>query len=329
MTKLGFGVTFVMKQSRKLRIAVLVATYNGERFIEQQLDSILKQKGITNYDYQVFVYDDGSQDGTGKILSKYGDDIRIIPKDPKYQGIKSAIYSLLHQVEADIYYFSDQDDVWAPDKVIQMQSAWKKLKQTEPGGVYSDLLLVDGQNHTLGKTMMSANGWGSDEERDLSFLILNPRVTGAAFSINRAARDLVLQLPKSEFLKVTMHDSFLALLTSSFNNLAFLPKPLVRYRQHGSNQIGAKRTIWQEINVLKRLSSLQKRLEDIAILQELISELPTSVQSRVKIYANFAMRKNPFTRIALVLKNRVCWEHTPILKILIILFTGVSARRIL
>ncbi|MBF5066544.1 glycosyltransferase, partial [Salmonella enterica subsp. enterica serovar Istanbul] len=67
MTKMGFGVTFVMKQSRKLRIAVLVATYNGERFIEQQLDNILKQKGITNYDYQVFVYDDGSQDGTGKI----------------------------------------------------------------------------------------------------------------------------------------------------------------------------------------------------------------------------------------------------------------------
>lgn len=320
-------MSFVTKRQDGDKVAVLVATYNGEPYIKQQLDSILRQKDIAQYDYQIFVYDDGSKDRTLKILKEYGSSIHIVPKDEKYQGVKSAIYSLLSKVQADYYYFSDQDDVWEPDKIQRTQLLWERFDSTIPGGVYSDLLLVDGKNRSLRNTMMSVNGWSKTERRDLSFLIFDPRVTGAALSINRAARDFVLQMSKREFLNVTMHDAFFALIISAFDNLAFLPKPLVRYRQHGNNQIGARRTLSQRLNIIHRISSLKNRLADILILGQLAQSLPFSVRDELKVFSEFAICRNPFKRVAIVVRNRKYWKNTSTIKLLLIIVSGVSVRR--
>lgn len=315
-------------QRSKLKIAVLVATYNGELYIKQQLDSILHQKDVSDYDFEVFVYDDGSTDDTLNILKQYGESIHLIPKDPEFQGVKSAIYTLLSYVKADYYYFSDQDDVWEPNKVQQTQKSLRDLRNGIPGGVYSDLLLTDAQNDTKNETMMGINGWSIDEKRSLSFLILNSRVTGAAFAINREARDFALKLPKKDFLAVSMHDAFLALTIAAFDNLTFLPKPLVRYRQHGNNQIGAKRTFSQRINVFQRVKSLKKRLNDLIVLEKLAPFFPVDVQEELKVFKDFTIHKDPFYRICLLAKNRKYWQDTSILKLLIIVVSCTSVGEI-
>ncbi|EGF47037.1 alpha-L-Rha alpha-1,3-L-rhamnosyltransferase, partial [Lacticaseibacillus rhamnosus MTCC 5462] len=85
------GLEWVWSQEKYYgRVAVLVATYNGEAYVKQQLDSILSQKNISNFDYQVYVYDDGSTDKTSEILRGYQHSIRMVPKDKNYQGVKSA-----------------------------------------------------------------------------------------------------------------------------------------------------------------------------------------------------------------------------------------------
>ncbi|MES5782688.1 glycosyltransferase family 2 protein [Lacticaseibacillus rhamnosus] len=315
----------VTKKKYYGRVAVLVATYNGEAYVKQQLDSILSQKNISNFDYQVYVYDDGSTDKTSEILRGYQHSIRMVPKDKNYQGVKSAIYTLLLNVDADYYYFADQDDVWEPNKVEEMQLLWRKLNSNEPGGVYSDLLLVDKENNSLQTTMLGINGWSKGEKRDLSFLLFDPRVTGAAFSINREARNLIVQLPKDEFMKVTMHDSFLALVISAFNNLVFLPKPLVRYRQHGNNQIGAKRSFLQRVDIVHRIRFLKNRLNDILILEQLAPALPGGVSDELKIFSEFAVRRNPLKRLGIVAKYRSYWRNTSKLKLALIILSCIPA----
>ena len=111
--------------NKKPTVTVLMSTYNGERFLKEQLDSILQQQDV---DVRLCVRDDGSTDGTMDILLEYADAIELTIGNNF--GVGNSFMSMVYSanLESDYYAFSDQDDIWMPDKLI---SAVDELKNIE------------------------------------------------------------------------------------------------------------------------------------------------------------------------------------------------------
>ena len=128
------------------KIDVLLATYNGEKYLREQLDSILNQ---TYTNFNLIISDDCSTDGTVKILEEYEKkDSRItgVFVHQKNQGVVKNIEYLLSLVQSDYYMLADQDDVWLPEKI---EMSLKKIKETDSDLVFGDLEVVDEKLNTI------------------------------------------------------------------------------------------------------------------------------------------------------------------------------------
>ncbi len=221
-------------------LALLMATYNGERFLEEQIQSI---QGQDFEDWGLFVSDDGSQDATQAIVERFAqEDHRIhgIPEPTEAHGAKENFAHLLQSVGADYYAFADQDDVWEPRKLstlmARMHEVEAELGTSEPALVFSDAALVDERLEPLGPSFIESLGV-DPEDTSLRALLSNNMAPGCTMLINRPlaalARDAVAD-PRTR-----MHDWLLMLVARSAGTIAYVPEPLVRYRQHGDNTLGA------------------------------------------------------------------------------------------
>lgn len=251
------------------KIAILMATYNGEKYICQQIDSILSQ---TCKDWELYIHDDGSTDNTIAALEsyveKYPDKIHLI--DGKSTGgAKYNFFYLFGQVEAPYYMTCDQDDVWL-DKKIEL--TYDKMLTIEnkadvPCLVYTELRVVDSELNTIADTM---SGYQSLDchKRTINQFILQNSVTGCTMMINRALRDKMLHI--TDIDNTIMHDWWAALVAAQFGKTAFIDEPTILYRQHGDNSLGALginklsyivRRVWQkkQIQESMRLGRLQAR----------------------------------------------------------------------
>ena len=126
-------------------IAILMATYNGERYVKEQLDSLVRQD---NDQWTLFIHDDGSSDSTPQILRQYADshaNIHVLDYSPQGGAMKN-FFSLLQRVEADYYMFCDQDDVWKEEKVSISLEEMKNMEsqhKSKPVIVFTDLHVTD------------------------------------------------------------------------------------------------------------------------------------------------------------------------------------------
>lgn len=251
------------------KIAILMATYNGEKYICQQIDSILSQ---TCKDWELYIHDDGSTDDTiaavESYVEKYPNKIHLI--DGKSTGgAKYNFFYLFGQVEAPYYMTCDQDDVWL-DKKIEL--TYDKMLTIEnkadvPCLVYTELRVVDSELNTIADTM---SGYQSLDchKRTINQFILQNSVTGCTMMINRALRDKMLHI--TDIDNTIMHDWWAALVAAQFGKTAFIDEPTILYRQHGDNSLGALginklsyivRRVWQkkQIQESMRLGRLQAR----------------------------------------------------------------------
>lgn len=246
----------------KTRIAVLISTYNGQAFVEEQVHSILSQAiDPLKIELHVYIRDDGSSDRTRDILAKLADEhpdiIRIQTKAPGNIGVKRSFFVLVQdpEIDADYFFLADQDDIWEPDKITKTLAAFQPEKSSLPLGVYSDLWLADANGHSTGKSMSEQARWPKNLAVDYQYLSFDYRVTGAAFAFNRTAKKLFTQIPNAFIPLVNMHDSFMALILSVCGKLIQIDEPLVLYRQHGDNLIGGlkkKRSLIETLNNKKR-----------------------------------------------------------------------------
>ncbi|RJF47247.1 glycosyltransferase family 2 protein [Pediococcus acidilactici] len=255
---------------KALRIAVIMSTYNGEKFVEEQITSILKQRIKDDYDLNVYIRDDGSKDKTLDILKKIAfknEKVHIL-NTKKNVGVRLSFFELLKHVEADYYFFADQDDVWNIDKIEKILDVFESTNSKDLVGVYSDLELVDSNLNDLGYSMMENQGWSYEEDRSFSFLIFHYRITGASFAINKTVRDFVIGYSNTTFEDINMHDSFIALLIAACNGLYFIPEKLVKYRQHSGNVIGAYSKKTSKINFKSRLLGFKAFFKDLELLSK-------------------------------------------------------------
>lgn len=216
-------------------VQVLLSTYNGERYITEQIESIMKQ---SYPDVSVLVRDDGSSDGTVQKLQQmeqlYPGRIELI--QGSNLGVIGSFFELLVMSDhhADYYCFCDQDDVWFDHKVKTAVSKLdNEMNIAEPGMVFTSTLLTDGELNSQGI-------WPNPPRREPSFYnaLYENVAIGATITMNQSARNLFINGRSVDSQKILMHDWWFYLLISAFGKVIYDPGPSMLYRQHGNNVVG-------------------------------------------------------------------------------------------
>lgn len=219
------------------KVDILLATYNGEKYLKEQLDSILNQ---TYSNFRLLISDDCSSDNTRKILEEYKDkDNRIVIyfQDENLGVIKNFEF-LLKQVKSAYYMFSDQDDIWKNEKI---EKSVKKLEETNSNLVYSDLEVVDENLNVIYESYWKLKGIYRKIKKYNNFesLYLNNFVTGCTMISKKELINKVLPLPSSS--KYVLHDYWISLIISQDGKISYIEEPLMKYRQHKNNKVGSKK----------------------------------------------------------------------------------------
>ncbi|MFG6394252.1 MAG: glycosyltransferase family 2 protein [Lachnospiraceae bacterium] len=223
-------------------ITILMAVYNGEMYLKEQLESIRRQ---TYSKWRLIARDDGSKDNSVKILEEFAssvqNEVTVYVNQPACGCAKNNFARLLNDAAGSEYImFSDQDDVWKEDKLKTSMDKMHKLEEEygskTPLLVHSDLEVVNENMEVIAESMFDY----SDIRREatLGQLLLQNNVTGCTMLFNSVICDAVI--PYIADGSVIMHDYFIALYAKVFGKTAFIDTPLVSYRQHDSNSVGAK-----------------------------------------------------------------------------------------
>ena len=218
------------------RVDILLATYNGEKYLKEQIESILTQ---TYRDFRLLISDDCSSDRTWNILNYYaGIDNRVlIHRNEHNVGIVSNYEFLLRQVKSEFFMYADQDDVWKIDKV---EKSINKITQENAGIVHTDLEIVDENLQTIAPSFWDYKKIRKRLEfNSFDSLYLNNYVTGCTLIARSDYIFRILPLPKDN--RNMIHDYWTALIISNSSKIAFIDEPLVKYRQHGDNSVGSER----------------------------------------------------------------------------------------
>lgn len=231
----------VLDSARPLTVSVALCTYNGARFVAEQLRSILAQSSPAD---QIVISDDGSTDATLEIvrveLAAVGSSAPevVVLENPAPLGVTRNFEQAVLACTGDIVVLCDQDDLWAPGRLERVTGEFA----ARPGLLllFGDARLVDVSGVPLGHTLFEAIEFTSGEQREvrrgrmLDVLLRRNVVTGATAAFRRSLLDVAAPFPDA-----WVHDEWLATVAAITGEVDFVPEPLVDYRQHDSNEIGA------------------------------------------------------------------------------------------
>ena len=278
------------------KIDILMATYNGEKYLGEQLDSIINQ---TYHNWNLLIRDDNSTDKTLEIIQNYQKkDKRIkILKDNKGNiGIVRNFEELLKSSESEFIMFSDQDDIWVENKLDMYLKMIEKIKN-KGFMIHSDAILFDkNKSNILKDTFISKKAIN----RGLENVFFNYFVQGATILISKEIKNFILPFPKEVYL----HDRYIHLISELFFERIFVNKALIYYRQHGDNQIGAKNTIRELLS--KRYFDERDRQLIKVIYNKYGSLLTEDKKKLIEEYFKITdIEKNRFNRFLNLKKSKI------------------------
>jgi glycosyltransferase involved in cell wall biosynthesis len=224
------------------QIDILISTYNGEKFLAEQLESIISQD---INDWHILIRDDGSHDESVSITKHYAelypDKITVIAEPAARLGVPGAYQCLLNNSRSQYVAFCDQDDVWLPSKLRILRERIE-LEENVSGRetpilVHSDLHVVDEDLVELSDSFWKYQKLNPSKMQSLQRLLIQNCVTGCAAIINRALVRCALPIPKDAI----MHDWWFALIAAAQGKIIDISNKTVEYRQHESNDTGAKK----------------------------------------------------------------------------------------
>ena len=275
-----------------MKTSILLAAYNGSAFLPEQLESLRSQ---SDGDFTVLLQDDGSSDRTQELLEEIArEDPRFVPaaEPGRHWGACGNFLSLLRQTDADAVLLCDQDDRWEPEKVALLKSALLEASRQAgpetPLLVHSDACVIREDGSILYPSFFRHQGW-DPAAVTLPRLLVQNNVTGCTLIMNRPLIDLVVRTARPETL--FMHDWWIALTAAAFGKVIFLDRPLVRYRQHGTNSIGASASgqLSRGMKALGRRERAKQRIaltytHSAAFLAQCGDLLPPEAASLIRAY---------------------------------------------
>ena len=233
-------------------VDILLATYQGARFLDEQLESILAQ---TYPHFHIRIRDDGSHDGTFSIIKKwaqaYPRQFTLLPTTERL-GIRGNFSELMQNSQAPYAMFADQDDVWLPHKIEasldQMKAMERSYGTHHPLAVHTDLKVVDRELNEICSSFWRYAGLNPDLI-ELNRLLPQNVLTGCTMLMNRPLVKLACPVPQA----AAMHDWWVALTAACFGHIQYVEQPTILYRQHGGNDTGAKPySLWYHLKNFKK-----------------------------------------------------------------------------
>lgn len=283
-----------------------MSTYNGEKYLSEQIESIRAQS-VKNW--SLLIRDDGSKDSTVDIIKKYvlkDERITFINEmDIKNVGVHRSFYELIKYDEADFYFFCDQDDFWKEDKISIFLKKINLEEQHNPHLYYSNLSTVD-KNLELIKYKLYS------KQQDIYSNIVGNKVAGCVMMINASLAE------KWVFEDIGLHDSFLVMMALSMGNVIFIEEPTILYRQHESNVIGDK----GKENIIENFWSMIKTSRERS--KKIVDTYSGCIsEENQEIMKNFCKLGDVsfFKRFSILMKypyTRNNWKETFVLKVLLL-----------
>ncbi len=260
-----------------MAVAIVMATYDGEKYIIEQINSIISQ---TYKDWKLFIHDDGSTDNTVEIISQFTKSdsrIHLIKDGLKFHNSTANFIHLLKLIPNDFNYIClcDQDDVWEVNKIELCLGEMEKIpeKENKPVCISTDLSLINQEGIQFEHSFWKYSNMNLNS--NYNFLMVENTATGCTMMFNRKVLDYIFKLSNEEILKIIQHDWYIALICASDGVYKQLAIQTMRYRQHSNNVVGARKTSIINklspksfITSLKRIKKLKKKVKEQLTLVE-------------------------------------------------------------
>jgi glycosyltransferase involved in cell wall biosynthesis len=264
-----------------MKISVAMTTYNGARFVKQQLESIIEQERRPD---ELIVCDDRSVDGTVDIVMEHVRNspfsVRLL-RNPQRLGSTQNFAKAIGECTGDLVALADQDDIWLPHKLARCEALFQA--RPDAGLMFSNAWLMDENGAELNGDLWSAFRFGRKRQalvraqRAHGLLLRHSFVTGATMVFRRQLAHLFLPFPRD--LPLFVHDRWAVLLASAISKVDFIDEPLIRYRVHSHQQIGVGHRVraHQRVGKALRDDGLRKRgqldaLDELTVTLERRSE---------------------------------------------------------
>jgi glycosyltransferase involved in cell wall biosynthesis len=233
-----------LKESSKeqKKISVCMASYNGSKFIEEQVASILCQ---LNEGDELIIVDDSSTDNTLDILGSFDSNTIKIIKNTRNLGLVKSFEIALNHSTGDIIFFSDQDDIWLESKVIKTIDCMQLQKSLV---VVSDAKVFNEDGEIIENSFFKFRNSGSGLIKNF----YKNSYIGCCMAIDAKIKAYILPLPN----RTLLHDEWIGLICEALGRTSFLPETLVMYRRHSMNQTNMSRNSWKKV-VQKRFILLK------------------------------------------------------------------------
>lgn len=292
-------------------VIVLLATFDGSRYLRHQLDSIAAQ---SHQNWRLVVADDGSRDDSLAIVQSFSQQhpgrVRILGGSPVGSARDNFFRLLRLAGPAPYFAFCDQDDEWTREKLERLVERCKQIEVQHPAQpclVFSDLRVVDAQLGLLNPSFMNQV---RARPYDVTYrnLLTENAIPGCAMLFNAALAD-VFRVCEFNSTKAIMHDWWMALLASSLGHVSYVATPLVNYRQHATNTLGSVNRSGVAFALSKLLSgdrspTVATYAQASAFLAAYGDLLSSEVRKSIRAFASLHYR-NKFARIQLLLKHKI------------------------
>jgi glycosyltransferase involved in cell wall biosynthesis len=224
----------------QLSLSIAMTTYNGDRYLAEQLDSILRQSRLPD---ELVIHDDASDDTTVSVIRDF---VMRAPFPVRLRvncermGSTRNFEAAIRECSGEIIFLCDQDDIWNSNKIALIEECF--MRDATAGAVFSDAKVFHENKEIPESTLWKSIRFSHRERTQIAadeaatVLLRHPVVTGATMAFRSSLREFVLPIPS-----IWIHDAWISLLIGSTSRLTMISEPLISYRQHDKNQIGIRR----------------------------------------------------------------------------------------
>jgi glycosyltransferase involved in cell wall biosynthesis len=284
-----------------MKISIALCTYNGEKFLSEQLESFIKQSRLPD---ELIICDDLSKDATIEIIEDFATkapfEVKLF-RNEKNLGSTKNFEKAISLCTGDVIFLSDQDDLWFPEKIEKIEQVFQE--NSDVGLVFSNAEIIDEKGKTLHQNLLSLTFGKEERQRDFfETLVRQNVITGAAMAFRSEFRKDFMPIPND---LVMIHDGWISLVIASKSKVYLLDENLIKYRKHENQQIGVDYKTGNENRQAEFSASIEQRKLYLKNMEKMLGIFPK--------FPIFQARIDEITQIikdALIEKQQLLDHHT-------------------